>query len=92
MWVRPYVGLARQALRQLDGTEMVEKYEGPYHVVVRMRQDAAYLESPQTASSLIDQHHARKPRAGGAASAAIGQTLGRTAVEGVREWLPLIGE
>src|SRR5215469_10645316 len=90
MWVRSHIGFARQPFRQLDRTEMIEEYEGAHHVVVRMRQDAAHLESPQTAPSLINQNHARKPRACGAVSTAVRQTLGWATMEDVREWLPLI--
>jgi hypothetical protein len=61
-------------------------------VVVRMRQDAAHLESSEIAPSLIDQHEAHKRCNCRAASAAVRQTLGRAAVEDVRQWLPLLRE
>ena len=62
MRVRTYIGLARQALRQLHRTQMVEEYEGTDHVPVCMRQDAANLEAPEAAAALIDQHDAHLPR------------------------------
>src|SRR5215813_4417522 len=62
--VRSHIGVARQTFRQLDGAQVVEEYEGPHHVVVRMGQYAAHLESSETAPSLIDQHHGHEPRGG----------------------------
>src|SRR6516162_11603482 len=55
MRMRSHVGIARQALRQLHRTQMVEEYEGTHHVPVWMRQDAANLEAPEAAAALIDQ-------------------------------------
>jgi len=71
---------------------VVEEYEGAHHVVVRVRQHPAYLEAPEIAPPLIDQHGAHWHRDWRAASAAVRQSLGRTALENVRQRLSLIGE
>jgi hypothetical protein len=57
-----------------------------------MRQDPAHLEAPETAPSLIDQQHTHERRDCRAASAAVRQTLRSTAVQNVRQRLPLVGE
>src|SRR5262249_38906104 len=51
--MRPHVCGARQSLRQLDRTQMIEEYEGAHHVALRVRQHPPALEVAEIAAPLV---------------------------------------
>src|SRR5215469_14826082 len=51
--MRPHVRGTRQSLRQLNRTQVIEEYEGPHHVALRVRQYPSDLEVAEIPAPLV---------------------------------------